>query len=81
MEDVPVSPSVIINNSASMHLNGSVVKAATLLLVPQSNSQNEVFVVNGNDGTFRDVFFNDDIQKMEEGLALARVRHYLLGRS
>jgi Ca-activated chloride channel homolog len=68
-EDVPVSLGIVIDDSGSMISKRSRVEAAALAMVRESNSQDEVFVVNFNDDAFIDVPFTSDIHKMEQGLA------------
>src|SRR4051812_25807011 len=67
-EDVPVSLGIIIDDSGSMQSKRSRVEAAALAMVRESNSQDEVFIVNFNDEAFLDVPFTSDIRKMEQGL-------------
>ncbi len=68
-EDVPVSLGIVIDDSGSMMTKRSRVEAAALAMVRESNSQDEVFVVNFNDDAFLDVPFTNDIHKLEQGLA------------
>jgi VWFA-related protein len=67
-EDVPVSMGMVIDNSGSMRDKRRDVESAALSLVKQSNSEDEVFIVNFNDEAYLDVEFTSDIKKMEEGL-------------
>jgi Ca-activated chloride channel homolog len=71
-EDVPVSMGLIIDNSGSMRDKRAKVEAAALALVKDSNSADEVFVVNFNDEAFNDLphgkDFTSDIKEMEEAL-------------
>ena len=53
-EDIPVSLGLIIDNSGSMRDKRAKVEAAALALVKDSNSDDEVFVVNFNDEAFLD---------------------------
>ena len=68
-EDVPVSLGLIIDNSGSMRDKRAKVEAAALDLVRASNPQDEVFIVNFNDESYRDVDFTSDIHKLEAGIA------------
>jgi len=69
-EDVPVSMGLIVDNSGSMRDKREKVKDAALALVKDSNSQDEVFVVNFNDEAFLDTKdFTSDIKEMEEALS------------
>ncbi|MBV8729640.1 MAG: VWA domain-containing protein [Acidobacteriia bacterium] len=71
-EDVPVSMGLIVDNSGSMRDKRAKVEAAALALVKDSNSQDEVFVVNFNDEAYNDLphgkDFTSDIKEMEEAL-------------
>ena len=71
-EDVPVSMGLIVDNSGSMRDKRAKVEAAALALVRDSNSQDEVFVVNFNDEAYNDLphgkDFTSDIKEMEEAL-------------
>jgi Ca-activated chloride channel homolog len=67
-EDVPVSMGLIIDNSGSMREKRSGVESAAVALVKDSNSQDEVFVVNFNDEFWIDQDFTSDISLMEKGL-------------
>ena len=71
-EDVPVSMGLIIDNSGSMRDKRAKVEAAALALVKDSNTEDEVFVVNFNDEAFLDnphgKDFTSDIKEMEEAL-------------
>ncbi len=69
-EDVPVSLGLIVDNSGSMRDKREKVKDASLVLVKESNPQDEVFVVNFNDEAFLDTKdFTSDIKEMEEALS------------
>jgi VWFA-related protein len=52
-----------------MSTKRSRVEAASLDMVRNSNSQDEVFIVNFNDDPYLDVPFTNDIHKMQQGLA------------
>jgi Ca-activated chloride channel family protein len=71
-EDVPVSLGLIIDNSGSMRDKRARVEAAALVLVKESNPEDEVFVVNFNDEAFLDNphgnDFTSNIKDMEEAL-------------
>ncbi len=67
-EDVPVSMGLIIDNSGSMRDKRRKVESAALLLVKESNPDDEVFIVNFNDEAYLDVDFTGDVKKLEEGL-------------
>ncbi|HWF08104.1 MAG TPA: VWA domain-containing protein, partial [Bryobacteraceae bacterium] len=67
-EDVPVSMGLIIDNSGSMREKRAGVESAALALVKDSNSQDEVFVVNFNEEIYIDQDFTSDISLMEKGL-------------
>lgn len=73
-EDVPVSMGLIIDNSGSMREQITKVNAAALLLVKESNPEDEVFVFNFNDDTYLDQEFTNDIKKLEEALEKATTR-------
>jgi Ca-activated chloride channel homolog len=73
-EDVPVSMGLIIDNSGSMREQIAKVNAAALLLVKESNPDDEVFVFNFNDDTYLDQEFTNDIKKLEEALEKATTR-------
>ena len=69
-EDVPVSMGLIVDNSGSMRDKREKVKDAALALVKDSNTQDEVFVVNFNDEAFLDTKdFTSNIKDMEEALS------------
>jgi VWFA-related protein len=68
-EDVPVSMGIIVDNSGSMVHKRAKVEDAALSLVKASNRQDEVFIVNFNDETFRDVDFTSDLKKLQAGVA------------
>lgn len=68
-EDVPVSLGLVIDNSGSMRDKRAKVEAAALDLVRASNPQDEVFIVNFNDTSYRDVDFTSDIKKLQTGVA------------
>ncbi len=69
-EDVPVSLGLIVDNSGSMRDKREKVKDSSLILVKESNPQDEVFVVNFNDEAFLDTKdFTNDIKEMEEALS------------
>jgi Ca-activated chloride channel family protein len=68
-EDVPVSLGLIIDNSGSMREKRQAVEQSALTLVRDSNSQDEVFVVNFNDDAYLDVDFTNDLKQLEQGLA------------
>ncbi len=67
-EDVPVSMGIIIDNSASMKNKREKVNAAAESLVAASNRQDEVFLINFDDGVYRDVDFTSDPHKLAQGL-------------
>ncbi|MCP5113241.1 MAG: VWA domain-containing protein [bacterium] len=67
-EDVPVSLGLIVDNSGSMRDKRRQVESAALVLVENSNPQDEVFIVNFNDEAYLDVPFTSDSKKMEDGL-------------
>src|SRR5580658_9451184 len=67
-EDVPVSMGIIIDNSGSMREKRPKVAAAALQLVKESNSQDEVFIVDFNDVPYLDAPFTNNIQKLEQVL-------------
>ncbi len=67
-EDVPVSMGIIIDNSGSMRDKRSKVAAASMLLVKNSNPEDEVFIVNFNDDAYLDQDFTNDTKKLEEAL-------------
>jgi VWFA-related protein len=67
-EDVPVSMGIIIDNSASMKNKRQRVEAAAQSLVGASNPQDEVFLINFDDGVYRDVDFTSDPHKLAQGL-------------
>ena len=71
-EDVPVSMGLIVDNSGSMRDKRAKVEAAALALIKDSNSDDEVFIVNFNDEAFLDnphgKDFTSSIKEMEEAL-------------
>jgi Ca-activated chloride channel homolog len=67
-EDVPVSMGIIIDNSGSMRDKRAKVAAASMLLVRNSNPEDEVFIVNFNDDAYLDQTFTNDTKKLEEAL-------------
>src|SRR5580658_5173178 len=67
-EDVPVSMGIIIDNSGSMREKRPKVAAAALQLVKESNSQDEIFIVDFNDVPYLDAPFTNNIQKLEQVL-------------
>jgi Ca-activated chloride channel homolog len=67
-EDVPVSMGIIIDNSASMKNKREKVETAAQSLVSASNPQDEVFLINFDDGVYRDVDFTSDPRKLAQGL-------------
>ena len=67
-EDVPVSLGLVIDNSGSMREKRQGVESAALALVKDSNSQDEVFIINFNDDVYLDTDFTSDVLKMEQGL-------------
>ncbi len=67
-EDVPVSMGLIVDNSGSMRDKRRQVESAALVLVENSNREDEIFIVNFNDEAYLDVPFTSDAKKMEEGL-------------
>jgi VWFA-related protein len=68
-EDVPVSLGIVIDNSGSMRDKRAKVAAAALTLVKESNTQDEIFIVNFNDEAYLDQTFTSDHKKLEEALA------------
>jgi Ca-activated chloride channel family protein len=68
-EDVPVSLGLIIDNSGSMREKRQAVESSALVLVRDSNPQDEAFVVNFNDEAYLDADFTSDIKLLEQGLA------------
>jgi len=68
-EDVPVSLGLIIDNSGSMREKRQAVESSALVLVRDSNPQDEAFVVNFNDEAYLDTDFTSDIKMLEQGLA------------
>jgi VWFA-related protein len=67
-EDVPVSMGIVIDNSVSMRDKLPKVAAASMLLVKNSNPEDEVFIVNFNDDAYLDQDFTNDTKKLEEAL-------------
>jgi VWFA-related protein len=74
-EDVPVSMALIIDNSGSMREKRASVESSALVLVKDSNPQDEVIVVNFNEQAFLDTCqggrancFTSDIKVMEQAL-------------
>lgn len=68
-EDLPVSLGIIIDNSGSMRMKRRRVEAAALAMVRESNSDDEVFIVNFNERAYLDVPFTNNMDKMKRGLA------------
>src|ERR1700740_3197270 len=67
-EDIPVSISIIIDNSGSMREKRNKVNQAALNLVRASNPKDEVFVVNFNDEYYLDQDFTNNLLKLKEAL-------------
>ena len=67
-EDVPVSMGIVIDNSGSMRDKLPKVAAASMLLVKNSNPEDEEFIVNFNDDAYLDQDFTSDTKKLEEAL-------------
>jgi VWFA-related protein len=67
-EDVPVSLGIIIDNSGSMRDKRAKVAAASLLLVKDSNPQDEEFIVDFNDDAYLDQPLTSEIKKLEAAL-------------
>jgi Ca-activated chloride channel family protein len=67
-EDVPVSMGIVIDNSGSMRDKLPKVAAASMLLVKNSNPDDEEFIVNFNDDAYLDQDFTSDTKKLEEAL-------------
>jgi len=71
-EDVPVSMGLVVDNSGSMRDKRAKVEAADMALVTDSNSEDEVFIVNFNDEAFLDLppnkSFTSDIKEMKDAL-------------
>jgi Ca-activated chloride channel homolog len=68
-EDIPVSMSIVIDNSGSMRDKRTRVETAAINLVKASNPQDEVMIVNFNDEAYEDVPFTSNMKKLEEGVA------------
>jgi Ca-activated chloride channel family protein len=68
-EDIPVSMGLVVDNSGSMRDKRAKVAAAAQDLVKNSNSEDEVFVVNFNDDAFLDTpDFTNDPKVLEQAL-------------
>ncbi len=67
-EDVPVSMGIIIDNSGSMRDKLKKVSEASMLLVKNSNPEDEEFIVNFNDDAYLDQTFTSNTKKLEEAL-------------
>jgi VWFA-related protein len=68
-EDIPVSMGLVVDNSGSMRDKRAKVAAAAQDLVKNSNSEDEVFVVNFTDDAFLDTpDFTNDPKVLEQAL-------------
>jgi Ca-activated chloride channel family protein len=75
-EDMPLSMALVIDNSANMRGQRSAVESAALAIVKDSDSQDEVIVVNFNDDVYLDTCegsgatncFTSNIKVMEHAL-------------
>ena len=67
-EDVPVSMGLLVDNSVNMREQQLVEYSAALAVVRDSGLQDEIFVVNFNQGAYLDADFTNDIKVMEQGL-------------
>lgn len=68
-EDVPVSMSILIDNSASMAQKRTAVNRAAIDLVQASNPQDEAFIVNFSDEAFLDQDFTSNVSLLKKGLS------------
>jgi VWFA-related protein len=73
-EDIPVAMGIVVDNSGSMREKRAKVNAAALNLVRASNPNDEVFIVNFNDGYYLDQDFTSNIKKLKEGLEKIEAR-------
>jgi Ca-activated chloride channel family protein len=75
-EDVPVTVGLVIDTSGSMGPKYQQVVTAALVFIAASNPNDEVFVVNFNDGVTLglppSVPFTDDIGKLREALSMGK---------
>lgn len=67
-QDVPISLSILIDNSGSMREKRSAVNLAALDLVRASNPQDETFIVNFSDEAILDQDFTSNIDLLKKGL-------------
>jgi VWFA-related protein len=70
--DVPVTVGILVDNSRSMTPKRAEVLSAALTFIGDSNSHDEIFVLNFNDtvkrGLPKDILFSDDIQELRGAL-------------
>lgn len=67
-QDVPVSMGILIDNSGSMHDKRSAVNDAALELIRDSNSHDEMFIVNFSDKAYLDTAFTSNVALLQKGL-------------
>jgi VWFA-related protein len=67
--DIPVSISLVVDNSGSMYKKRPSVNKAALDLILASNKEDEAFVVNFADDAYIDQEFTSDVNKLRDGLA------------
>lgn len=72
-EDIPVSLGILIDSSGSMLEKKAAVDAASIHLVKLSNPKDEAFLVDFNSEAYIDQDFTSDVNKLEQGLQLAKV--------
>lgn len=72
-EDLPVSLGILIDSSGSMLEKKQAVDAASIKLVKLSNPKDEAFLVDFNSEAYIDQDFTSDVNKLEQGLQLAKV--------
>lgn len=72
-EDLPVSLGILIDSSGSMLEKKQAVDAASIHLVKLSNPKDEAFLVDFNSEAYIDQDFTNDVNKLEQGLQLAKV--------
>lgn len=72
-EDLPVSLGILIDSSGSMLEKKAAVDAASIKLVKLSNPKDEAFLVDFNSEAYIDQDFTSDVNKLEQGLQLAKV--------
>jgi len=70
--DIPVTVGILVDNSRSMTPKRAEVLSAATTFIEESNSHDEIFVLNFNDtvkrGLPKDILFSDDVQQLRGAL-------------